>query len=120
MGFRCPNCHKDFGTNKDLLLKHLKENGECRAVADLVIYSIDLKSGKKKTKRKQTKRKTKRQFSFIDKNHKFQKISLVSNDDGSDDVKCVNCGLKAKRFMNGVLKFYKRLSYKRIEICKPI
>lgn len=29
MGFRCPNCHKDFGTDKAKLGEHLANHPEC-------------------------------------------------------------------------------------------
>ena len=83
------------------------------------MVAVDLFSGNKKLKtaRKEPK-KIKRVHSFIDDKHDFRKTNLVSNDDMSDNVECSNCGLKAKRYMNGSMKFDKRISYKRIEECK--
>jgi len=116
MGFKCPNCNKDFGYNQNGFRNHLLfESGRCRAVADGFLKMVDIKTGKKKLKNKT--KKSKQTFSFIDKNHCFMKRNLVSNGDLSDNVECINCGLKAKRYINGSMKFDKRISYKKIEKC---
>ena len=33
MGFKCPNCHKDFGTNQELLNEHIINDPDCLNIA---------------------------------------------------------------------------------------
>jgi len=33
MGFRCPHCRKEFGLDRDALMKHLEEDVDCRREA---------------------------------------------------------------------------------------
>lgn len=120
MGFKCPNCKKDFGFDKKALEKHLnEESGECGAIAYLYKLQVDVLTGKKiKKKHIENKKvsKPRRKHSFVDSNHHFQKTNLVSNEDGSDNVECIHCGLKAKRVFNSY-RFDGRISYKKIEKC---
>ena len=120
MGFKCPNCKKDFGLDKFALQVHLEtENGECAAYAQAELNLIAVKFGLKQSKSIGTEtiqRKKKEPYRFISENHHFEKINIVSNDDGSDNVKCKNCGLKAKRFFNTYI-FDGRISAKKIENC---
>lgn len=99
MGFRCPNCHKDFGLDKSKLDEHFSKNPECATEAwvhtELWKKSIGIKTPTSKAK-KETSRK--RHIYSISPNHHFVKQNIISKDDCSDIVVCSNCGLKAKRF----------------------
>ena len=51
MGFKCPNCKKDFGLDKFALQVHLEtENGECAAYAQAELNLIAVKFGLKQSK----------------------------------------------------------------------
>lgn len=120
MGFRCPNCKKDFGSDKFALQIHLEtENGECAAYAQLELNFIDVKFGLKQSKSfgsEIIQQKKKESYKFISDKHRFEKTNIISNDDGSDNVKCKICGLKAKRFFSTYI-FDGRISAKKIENC---
>lgn len=57
MGFRCPICKKDFGTEKEEFQKHI----------DLENYQIDLKTDLKT-------------LAYINSNETFKKILAVENE----------------------------------------
>lgn len=40
MGFRCPLCHKDFGLDKEELVKHFISNPNCAIYATSVLSTI--------------------------------------------------------------------------------
>ena len=116
MGFRCPNCHKDFGFDENKFKKHLKEDGECSAIAHLNLLQVDIASGKKKLKHKEKKSVKRKRYELIDPNHNFVKVNIVSEDSMWDNIECSKCGLKGKRLFSQY-KFDGRISYKRIEKC---
>ena len=120
MGFRCPNCKKDFGLDESALQIHLEtENGECAAYAQVELNFIAVKFGFKKSKsayQETIQRKKKEPYRFVSDKHEFEKLNIVSNHDGSDNVKCKRCGLKAKRVFSRYV-FDGRISAKKIENC---
>jgi hypothetical protein len=114
MGYRCPNCHKDFGlgeNSKNELYKHFQENPECASEAyvytELWEKSVKLNKAPLKT--------TKRCFNKISDKHIWVKSNVISNKDGSDIMVCKRCGLKAKRYGSS-FEFDMRSIYK-IENC---
>lgn len=119
MGYRCPNCGKDFGFDKEALNYHLEyENGECAGYAAAILTSIQIKcnlstkEGKTLIK-KERKRKT---YSQISPNHYWEKKNIVSDKEGYDTVVCSKCGIKAKRCASNY-KFDMRQSVDKIENC---
>jgi len=119
MGFRCPNCKKDFGMDEYKLKEHFEfESGECAAIADATVTAIDIIVGTKKPKNKRSEIKHKPMYSHVDENHTFRKINAVTNSDGFDSVECIRCGLKGKRQFSRYV-FDRRISNKKIEQCTP-
>lgn len=57
----------------------------------------------------------KRKIEQVSPNHDWVKVNVVTNEDGSDDVVCTRCGLKAKRYMSE-LKFDMRF-IRKIQHC---
>lgn len=115
MGFRCPNCKKDFGFGEDAkeaLHQHLSENVECNVEAwkYTTLFERCLDREKKTSKPP----KTKRTYTKI-ADHHWVKQNIVSDKDGYDIVVCSKCGLKAKRRLEEY-KFDLR-QIKKIENC---
>lgn len=118
MGYKCPNCHKDFGVDKEKLEEHFLNNPECGAQAYIFrdIYPIVLGVKKPKKYHKAYKEpKEKRHIDHISENHVWVKENVVTNDDGSDTMVCKRCGLKAKRFGSS-MKFDMRYT-RKIQYC---
>ena len=102
MSFRCPNCHKDFGYDQAALYKHLENNSECKVEAFVQTHIREISLGIKKAKhpygdRGKENTVNKRVIDEVSPNHIWVKENLISNDDGSDNIVCKRCGLKAKR-----------------------
>lgn len=131
MGFRCPNCRKDFGLDKSLLDEHLQNAIECSGDAQYLLMKTEFLANKDVPKKQRKIEYTsermyktldirtnniKRQYEFIG-NHQWAKINVVSNEDCSDDIKCKVCGLKAKRYLDSIV-FNKKTSANAIENCK--
>ncbi len=119
MGYKCPNCHKDFGFDKDKLEEHFLENPECGVEAYVIRDILPISLGIKKAKHPYGKRglveHEKRKIEQMSPNHNWVKVNVVTNEDGSDDVVCTRCGLKAKRYMSE-LKFDMRFT-RKIQHC---
>ena len=118
MGFRCPYCQKDFGLDKEKFDQHLRDNPQCGAEAWVYTdFVMDYVDGKRHGLRKYKigEPKTSRHYDHVSPNHRWTKVNLVTNDDGSDTVVCERCGLKAKRF-GSTLKFDMRC-VRKIENC---
>lgn len=43
MGFRCPNCHQDFGLDQDKLKEHFEKNPECKKFTEILFPPDDHK-----------------------------------------------------------------------------
>lgn len=116
MGFRCPYCQQDFDLNKGAFQKHLEDNPKCHAetwvYTDFAMRCLDKR---KRDRKERSKPKTSRHYDHISPDHQWQKVNIVTNDDGSDTVICKRCGLKAKRYY-GSLKFDMRY-VRKIENC---
>lgn len=133
MGFRCPNCHKDFGNNQDGLRDHINAETECYSDVSFDLTKIEFNSNLlvDKSKRKiyhttegmykslnVRQNNAKRQYEFIG-DHDWKKLNMVSNPDGSDSIECRRCGLSAKRNFNTITPD-KRASANKIENCKSL
>jgi|CXWL01.1.fsa_nt_gi uncharacterized C2H2 Zn-finger protein len=131
MGFRCPNCRQDFGNKKEDLDAHLSDSKDCSSDANFILMKKEFVANINVTKKKRVLKYTdaglykemdvrnnnvKRQHTFIG-DHDWVKLNAVSNEDGSDNMKCRRCGLKAMRYMSG-FQFDKRASANKIENCK--
>lgn len=119
MGYRCPNCHKDFGFDKDKLDEHLLNNPECNVEAFLYTDILPIALGIKKAKypygdrgKKEVKHRV---VDEVSPNHVWVKENLVTNSDGSDTMVCNRCGLKATR-VGSSMKFDMRFTHK-IKYC---
>ena len=122
MGYRCPNCHKDFGVDKEKLEEHFLNNPECGAEASVIKHILPISLGIEKPKKRYGSRrfeyeepKEKRHIDHISENHVWVKDNAVTNDDGSDTMVCKRCGLKAKRFGSS-MKFDMRYT-RKIQYC---
>ena len=116
MGFRCPNCQQDFGLDKEKFDQHLQDNPKCNAEAWIYTdFIMDYMHGKPKGRNKTKKPNSSRHYDHVSPNHRWVKVNLVTNDDGTDTVVCERCGLKAKRRLS-FLKFDMRYVHK-IENC---
>lgn len=130
MGFRCPYCGKDFGNNREVFDIHIKEVSKCSTEALYELTKIEFTTNilveKKARKIDYTTpgmyktldintNNIKRDYDFIG-NHDWQKINIVSHEDGSDTIKCKKCGLTASRLFD-VIKPNKRFSANKIENC---
>jgi uncharacterized C2H2 Zn-finger protein len=100
MGFKCPNCHEDFGKNKKKFKEHLEENPDCNVEAWLHtdFWNRTLEYGPKHKSNTIRCERNHRHYSQISENHNWQKVNIVTNLDGSDTVRCTLCGLTAKRY----------------------
>lgn len=120
MGYKCPNCHKDFGFDRERLNEHFENNPECNAESYVRTEIWKISVGIKKPKypygsRWNKEPKETRHYDHISENHVWEKENIVSNSDGSDTVVCKRCGLKAKRFYDH-FEFDMR-NYRKIENC---
>ena len=101
MGYKCPNCHKDFGFDREKLNEHLASSPKCAAEAYVRTEIWKVSVGIKKAKIPYGRRGDDVQHRVVDEvseNHHWVKQNLVANPDGSDTMVCSRCGLKAKRF----------------------
>ncbi len=130
MGFRCPNCRQDFGNKKEDLDNHLHQSKDCSSEAHFALVKTEFIANvdvpKKKRKLVYTskglykgldirKNNIKREATFIG-DHDWKKTNIVSKHDGSDNVVCRKCGLKAKRNFS-TLTFSANVSANKIENC---
>lgn len=119
MGYRCPNCHQDFGYEKEKLEEHLLENPKCNAEAfvhtELWKISVGIKKPKTRYGERGRVEQTHRKINNVSPKHVWEKVNLVTNEDGSDTVVCKKCGLEAKRFGSS-FEFDMRFTHK-IQYC---
>lgn len=120
MGYKCPNCHKDFGLDKPKLDEHFAKNPTCAAEAYVRTELWKISVGIKKPhlpygQRWNDKPKKSRHYNQISKKHIWEKLNLVTNSDGSDTLKCKRCGLKVKRYYDKFV--FDMRYYRKIENC---
>lgn len=122
MGYRCPNCNKDFGTDKDSFKQHLYDNPKCGAESATILHLLPIALGIKEPKKhnitlneENENHRKKHCIDYISEDHVWVKLNIVSNDDGSDTIVCEKCGLIAKRFGSS-LKFDMRYT-RKIKYC---
>lgn len=118
MGYRCPECHQDFGLDRDKFQEHLDNNPKCGAAAythtELWKVSVGIKKPKIRYGGCEESRQ-KRTVSRVSPNHVWVKQNIVTNDDGSDTMVCTRCGLIAKRY--GEKMEYDMRCYRKIQYC---
>lgn len=100
MGFKCPTCHKDFGSDKDALKIHLAENPDhdITGIGSCFVSLSHESFVDKEIKEAVRNFSINKNYAKVSSNHKWRKINLVSYPDGHDDIVCIKCGCKAKRY----------------------
>lgn len=100
MGYRCPNCKRDFGRDEEAFKDHFFESKICGAEywAETELRENFIKKRDKEAARiLRYERKYKINNFSISKDHIFKKTSLVTDEEGFDNVVCTKCGLVGKR-----------------------
>lgn len=120
MGYKCPNCHMDFGFDRNALNEHLENNVHCKVEAEVTLQLLPIALGIKKAKypygdRGREEPLNKRVIDEVSPNHVWVKENAITNPDGSDNMICKRCGLKAKRFYSS-MKYDMRYT-KKIQHC---
>lgn len=131
MGFRCPNCGEDFGNNQNAFKRHINDSIKCYSDVHFELTKIEFNANIHVEKKKRTtifttpgmyksldinKNNVKRDYDFIG-DHDWEKLNMVSLEDGSDNLRCRKCGLTANRLFDRI-KSDKRFSANKIENCK--
>ena len=106
----------DFGFDRDALQEHLENNAECNVEAYLYTEILPISLGIKKAKYPYGKpERTPRVIDEVSPNHIWVKENAITNSDGSDNMICKRCGLKAKRYYSS-MKYDMRYT-KKIQRC---